>query len=397
MIRYSLILSCALALAACSGSNPFDDAASGGGSGAGGIGGGGGQGIDTGDTGGDGSSIEPPGTGSDEIIAGDLPPGTENPRPNRNLIRREPRGPAESAYSGNGFANSVSYDGDTDTFNVVGLPFDGTQPEGDRWSRAGVSTLGPSGGAGFAVYEAPFIVGDILTDFDINQFYHRAIYGVNRHGEGQFAVVRTGNYDGYGFGGFVYQRNGGVVLPTVTNTVTGQARYSGAYAGLRDYQGREGMEYTTGQMRVDIDMGAFMNNCDTPRCEDAIRGTVSERRVFTMAGADVTQEIIDAINAEYVVSMTSLPNLKFVIQPGVMNLNGEATGGVTSGSINARTYEDGKYYLVLAGDHSTLGDDPANPKGGSIVGIVVVEAPDPRNSQITVRETGGFIVDRAEP
>ncbi|MFN6978608.1 MAG: hypothetical protein ACK4OP_10825, partial [Gemmobacter sp.] len=169
-----------------------------------------------------------------------LPPGTTSPTRDTRITRFEPR----ENTTGNGFVTDVSYDAATDTFTVDNLGFDGdnTYSRGRR-----VGSLGP-----YAVYENADVFNDPLTGAGIGQFTHRAIYGVSRSGQTEFAIVRTGAYTGYGFGGFVYQRNGSVELPT-----SGQANYRGAYSALRDFEGRGGMELATGTMRVAIDFNDF--------------------------------------------------------------------------------------------------------------------------------------------
>ena len=77
----------------------------------------------------------------------------------------------------------------------------------------------------FSVNFAQMFAGDAATSDSYNgdlvtQFLHRALYRISASGNTEFGIVRTGGYTGYGFGGFVYLRNNGVVLPT-----TGQADY----------------------------------------------------------------------------------------------------------------------------------------------------------------------------
>ena len=183
-------------------------------------------------------------TTTDGTIASDrtLPPGTSSPQPDTTIFRKE-----AVDENGNGFAEGVAYNSADDTFTVDNLPFDGGADTPYIRGQA-VGSLGP-----YAVYEAVQQYPDTQTNATINQFRHRAIYGVSTSGNTEFAIVRTGAYVGYGFGGFVYERNGTVVLPT-----TGQALYNGQGAGLRDYNGRGGLEYTTSDVQIAIDFDDFI-------------------------------------------------------------------------------------------------------------------------------------------
>ncbi|MFD1510687.1 hypothetical protein [Lacimonas salitolerans] len=213
---------------------------------------------------------------------------------------------------------------------------------------------------------------------------HRALYGVSTSGNTEFAIVRTGSYIQYGFGGFVYQRSGGVVLPQ-----EGQATYSGDYGGIRDFSGAGGLEYVTGDMTVDVDFKGFRNNCSGATCADAIRGVVSNRKFFDVDGGDRTAGYITALNDDRptgAAPVTEVPTIRFEVGPNVMDGNGEATGNAFSTAFGDQL-DEGNYYIVLSGDH-TAGD------GGEIVGVVVVESDDPRFTDVTVRETGGFILER---
>lgn len=327
----------------------------------------------------------PPTTTDPAPIADGSLPGTTNPTPSSAITRFEARG--EGDDQGNGFANNFSYDSATDTFTVSGLAFDGVQPDGARYTRAtGTGGTPIALGTGFAAYEGPAVVPDSVTGDPISQLPHRAVLGRGTNTE--LAIVRTGAYAGYGFGGYVYRRNGGVVLPT-----TGQAIYSGNYAGLRDYNGVGGIDYATGSMEMSIDFNGFVNNCTGARCADAVRGEITNRRVFDVNGTDVTASVIAAINTEQDASLTALPVLRLRIGPGVMDSNGEIRGELNSVFTNndgrAVTYEEGNYYAIMAGDHTTT--------AGEVVGVLVVEAPNDRAPGSTLRETGGFILQRGAP
>lgn len=303
-------------------------------------------------------------------------PGTSNPTPNSAITRFEARGEGDDL--GNGFANNFNYDPGTDTFVVSGLAFDGVQPDGARYTRVPIALR-----TGFAAYEGPATVPDSVTGDPITQLQHRAVLG--RSATTELAIVRTGSYTGYGFGGYVYRRNGGVVLPA-----TGQARYTGNYAGLRDFNGTGGIEYTTGTMEMAIDFNGFSGNCTGARCADAVRGSVSDRRIFDAAGVERTSEVIAAINTENDASISALPVMRLFIGPGVMDSNGEIRGQVDSNYVNndgrVIVYEQGNYYAIMSGDHTTT--------SGEVVGILVVESPNDRSPGSTARETGGFILQR---
>lgn len=328
----------AIFLASCGGDPLGTGTGGGGGGGGGGTGGGG---ID-----------------SDRV----LPPGTTSPSRNVAIKRREARD-----AKGSGYAEALRYDSATDTFSVDNLGFDGD----NSYSRGvAVGSLGP-----YAVYESARVYQDDVTGTPIDQFTHRALYGVSRSGQTEFAVVRTGAYVGYGFGGFAYQRNGAVTLPT-----SGQATFSGAYAGLRDFEGRGGLEYTTGDMNVDIDFRDFNDG-------NAVKGYVTNRAIYDIDGNDITTEVLTALNTKEKSSHGALPVLRFVVGPGVMDANGEIVGALDSyvqpDAAALKQYEVGKYYAVVSG---TEPDE--------VTGIIVVTSNDPRYDGVTARETGGFILYR---
>ena len=323
-------------------------------------------------------------TGGDEgVVREGLPPGTASPSPSARIVRTEPRG--DGATLGNGFATDVVYQGPTaedptrDRFLVDGLAFDG----GNVYGR-GVAVGSLNDGA-FAVYEADGQYPDSVNGQPITQGTHRAIYGVsrNRDADGtpasEFAIVRTGAYRGYGFGGFVYQRNGDVTLPD-----SGQAVFSGRSAGVRDFDGRAGLEYTTANVDVAIDFNDF-NPANGVR-GDAVRGSLSNRRVYDIDGRDITAAVVGRINAESNASLSRLPDAQFKVGPGVMDSNGEAVGAIDSTFVDdtgaVQVYEDGTYYAIVSGD------DP-----NEIVGVVVMEN-GAEFDDATVRETSGFIVYR---
>ncbi len=282
-------------------------------------------------------------------------PGTDDPTANGSIERYE-------AVDGNGsgYAQAITYDAATDTFTVDNLAFDGD----NAYARDDVvPDLGP-----FQVYENDTLYFDDVTGDPIPQYEHKALYGMSTTGNTRFAIVRTGAYVSYGFGGFIYARDGGVDLPT-----TGQATFTGAYAGLRDFNGQAGLEYVTGDMRIDIDFDDFNDGA-------GVSGEVTGRRIFDLDGNDVTATVTAELGT------VDLPVLRFTVAEGVTTDAGEMSGGVTSyytdGTGQTLLFENGTYYAVIAG------------ASDEIVGVIVVEAADPRVDGVTVRETGGFILYR---
>jgi hypothetical protein len=295
-----------------------------------------------------------------------LPPGTDDPDANDSITRYEARDEA-----GGGYVTDVSYNAANDTFTVDNLGFDGANvyARGDA-----VASMN-----GYAVYEADVVVEDSLTGEPISQIVpYRALLGisdnrVNGEARTSFAIVRTGGYVSYGFGGFVYERNGEVVLPT-----SGQARFEGDYAGMRVFNGRGGLEYTRGDMVVAIDFEDFDSG-------PAVSGEITNRRAFDSEGNPIPLGGEDEL---------VLPTLTFAIQEGTSALDeaGEITGEINSTTLDDSgalvVYESGTYYGVIAGDATDAAD------GGEIVGVIVIESDDPRYEGVTAQETGGFILYR---
>ncbi|WP_163846696.1 hypothetical protein [Pseudooceanicola aestuarii] len=351
--RSAIVLSVALSLAACGNeTNPFDTT----------------EATDT-------TTDEDTTTddGLDQINGDNVTlPGTANPTPDTGLYRYE-----EMTEDGDGFALRPMYSASSDTFSFDNLAFDGA----NLFNRDDVvPSLGPAGGSGpFAVYENPETVTDPVNGKDIDQLPYKAIYAASTSGDTEVVVVRTGGFIPYGFGGFIYQRNDGasVVIPQ-----TGQARFEGAYAGLRDFDGQGGLEYTVANITVDVDFEDFNGD----NAQDAIRGRIYDRHVYDTNGTEVTQDILDALTAQNGVTYNSLPVLLMDIGPNTVDVNGEASGTLQSTIVTTsgtEVLESGSYYAVLSG---------AAPD--EITGVVVIESSDPRVDGITVRETGAFIAER---
>ncbi|MDZ4096977.1 MAG: hypothetical protein U1D35_18945, partial [Paracoccaceae bacterium] len=302
-----------------------------------------------------GNPLEPDPVGptpGDNLGGVELPPGPGNPSAKRAISRSEKL----DNTNGNGFAQDIRYDPATDTFSVDNLGFDG-----DNAYKRGVavSSIGP-----FQVYESARFFQDSVTGEAITQFTHRAIRGKSASGQTEFSIVRTGSYFNYGFGGFVYQRNGGVVLPT-----SGQAAYSGTYAGLRDFKGTSGIEFTTGAMNIAIDFEDFNDGA-------AVQGVVRNRQIFDVNGNNITQQVLNALSVDTKVTQTALPALVFDVGPGNINSDGEIAGSlgntVRDDKGKSNTYERGQYFAVVSGKNAE-----------EIVGVLVVESDDPRIEGVT--------------
>ena len=222
----------------------------------------------------------------------------------------------------------------------------------------------------FNVFQNPATAVDGLTTTDIDQLQYRALYGISGDGSTEIAIIRTAAYIDYGFGGYIYQRNGSVVLPE-----SGQALYTGTnnYGGLRDFKAQSGLEYVTGDMEVRIDFDDFNEGA-------GVIGVVSNRRIFDLDQQDITSDILAGFGG----SVTQLPTLRFLIEPGVVDANGEIAGKIESvNPVDGEKFEEGNYYAVLSG-----------PNAQTVTGIIVVTGEDPRNSDVTFRETGGFFATR---
>lgn len=310
--------------------------------------------------------------------------GTQNPNASRSIVRIEPGAETEDGLrianeNGGGLVTAVIYDADTDTYTIDGLAFDG---QNVYETAAVLPNLG-----GYRLYDGAEEVPDFLTTAGVRQIApYVAVTGrsdvINPAGvDGEFeprttfAIVRTGGFTDFGFGGFVYARNGNVVLPT-----TGQAQFNGQYAGVRVFDRIGDIEYTTGDVEVAFDFDDFNTNT-------GVRGSVTDRQLFDRDG----NPIAPIFQTDFL-----LPDLSFVIVQGVDTLlpTGELSGEIISTRLNDNgeiaDYESGNYFAIIAGD--TL-----SPDGGELVGVFVVESEDPRVDNLFVQETGGFILPRSQP
>ncbi|RAK16979.1 hypothetical protein [Salipiger aestuarii] len=282
-----------------------------------------------------------------------LPGSRVNPTASQSITRME-----VDDGAGNGMIVDPTYDPDTDTFYVDNLAFDGA----NTYARADFSPLAEITGAlgPFAVYENADTVTDPVNGDVIPQLQHKAIYAVSQSGQTELAIVRTGAFVDYGFGGFVYQRNGGVTIPT-----SGQASYSGSYGGLRDYQGTGKIEYSTADAQVYIDFEDYNEG-------DGVRGAITDRRIYDSNGVDISTDYVN------------IPTIQFEIGPGVARSNGEMSGTAFS-MVDGATHETGSFYAVLSdgADNDVTAEE--------IVGIIVIEG---TVGDTLARETGGFMVTR---
>ncbi|PID35767.1 MAG: hypothetical protein CR993_08430 [Rhodobacterales bacterium] len=290
----------------------------------------------------------------------ELPPGTGVSSADRPVERYEAEG-----QNGNGYAQSITYDADNDTFTVDNLAFDGD----NTYSRDPVT---PEMN-GFRVYSSDALYTDPVTGTQFGQYSHHALMAEGASGETHVAVVRTGAYLNYGFGGFLYSRDGSVVLPE-----GGQAAFSGRYAAIRDFNNWGGTEFATGNAQAIIDFEDFNDG-------NGVHLQITNRRIFDASGSDITESLLEAMGP----NQTTMPNLNPVVGPKAMSEAGEITQGMKSLYINESgrvvSYESGNYYGVLSGSGADM----------ELVGVVVVEGQDPRwEGSVTTRETGGFIMER---
>ncbi|ETX14892.1 hypothetical protein OCH239_20785 [Roseivivax halodurans JCM 10272] len=329
-------------------------------------------------TGGDGD----PGTPIDSDRG--LPPGTEAPTPDSSIVRYEPRG-----ESGGGFAEAIAYDAATDTFEVDNLAFDGDnvyRRGGRPGSQNAVGSLGP-----FAVYESDVTSVDPVTGTVVDNLAYRAIYGVSTSGQTEFAIVRSGDFVDYGFGGFVYQRNGVDAAGNATSLelpTAGDAVYAGDYAGVRIFDGVSGLEYLTGDASMRIDFKDFND------AQAGVSLTVANRRLYDIDGTDITDRYIAALqedNDGLVVPRDAsgnavMPQVGSVVSPDVADANGEIVQSVFTtlefDDGTQATAAEGEYYAIMSGEDA-----------GEIVGVLVMTGDDPRRDA-AFQETGGFIVYR---
>ena len=273
-------------------------------------------------------------TPSSGVTGSGLPPGTASPSAGGGIVRVE----ADSE------ARVVSYDFGTDTIKIDNLPFDG---DGIYDRGSNVSSLGS-----YAVYENP----------QTNESHaYKAVYGVSPSGNARFAIVGTGDYTGYGYGGFVYQRDVPVDIPT-----SGQATYTGDYGGIRVYKGENttdgDLRFVTGHVSMIADFTDFKTG-------DAVEASIDGREERDTSGARIKD----------------LPSVKFSTQS--ITDAGELTGLVAT---TAQTPDipqgadgTGTFYAILSGS----GAD-------EVVGVMVMDgkADHLASQNVEFEEKGGFVL-----
>lgn len=312
-----------------------------------------------------------------------IPPGTVSPSPESSLFRSEPRvSNPDGEDAGNGFATGIAYDSESDTFSVDNIAFDGDRPYTRGTVVSSLNSSVPGASGEFQVYEGPTTAIDSASGEQVSQLTYRAVYGVSRNRvrdtDGtvtdtpatQFAIVRTGSYTDYGFGGFIYQRDSDVNLP---NSL--QATFSGKSGGLRDFSNRGGLQYTTADVRVDVDFDDF-NDGDEIR-GDGVKGRIFNRRVIDLNGQDITNQVATTLGED----VTSIPDAVFIVAPDVLDNNGDLVTDLQSQLPGGGIYEEGKFYAIVSGDSPD-----------EIVGVFVLETD--TGIDIRSRDTGGFIVYR---
>jgi hypothetical protein len=350
-----LSLALVAGLAACSGGNPFDE-------------------VDT--------ETPPEADTGNAIIRNGISPSAAG------LVRAEARDGVDTEQ-GNGFATGITYNSADDTFSVDNLAFDGDRAYSrvDQNGNPNVVTSLSFDGRGvgrFGVYEGPRTAVDPRSitatnpTGEVRQFVYRAIYGVSNNsyqaanGEAapttQFAIVRTGSYEDYGFGGFIYQRDTDVALPS-----RGQAVFTGQAAGLRDFGAQSGLQYTTSDVGIVIDFDDF-NSTDSS-IGNAVVGSITNRQVFDLEGNNITASVAAGIGDD----VTSIPEVGVAVGPGVFDNEGAAETSIFSQLPDGTPYETGTFYAIVSGD------------ADEVVGVFVLES---SNSDTTIRDTSGFIVYR---
>ena len=112
---------------------------------------------------------------------------------------------------------------------------------------------------------------------------------------------------------------------------------------MRDFNDAGGLQYTTAQVNINIDIEDFDDGA-------GVQGVIYDRRVYDLDGEDVTGVVADSINE----GMATLPPATFVVGPGVLAESSDLVGDITSQYVNAAGetvgFETGNYYAIVSGD-----------------------------------------------
>ncbi|MEC3860883.1 hypothetical protein VK792_06275 [Mesobacterium sp. TK19101] len=320
-----------------------------------------------------------------ELPAASLP-GTGNPSPYGAIVRRE----AQNDETGAGHVTNIAYQNDfgQDEFRVENIAFGGTTTYTRGDPVTGVAQLGR-----FGVYEGTERLVDPVTGDTLQTFDYRLVAARGANGATEVAIVRSGSTVDQGFGGFIFQRNAFddngdetyFVMP-----MEGDAYFAGDYAGIRVFEGHDGLEYVVGRAVLLVDF------------EDAYEGgfgpilQVTNRRAYDVNGTEVTASIVQALEGQYGAlpglrdanGTATLPEVLAAVGPETFDRNGEFNGPANVWVLTP----EGRWTALSQGTmHGVMTNEEP---GFEAVGVVVLSGDDPRLSGTRVVETGGFVVVR---
>ena len=142
------------------------------------------------------------------------------------------------------------------------------------------------------------------------------------------------------------------------------------------------LAYVAGDMTILVDWDDFNAGESATGIGSAVEGYFENRRIYSLGGVDITDDILTLINEDRGLNSTPisvLPTLFYADGPDVLDANGQMEGQVNA-AIGSEVFDSGKYYAVLSGDDAD-----------EIVGVLVVTSD---IASTTVRETGGFLLYR---
>jgi len=280
------------------------------------------------------------GTGGGVGGGSGLPPGTASPVATGAIFRMEDGSAAQTFV----------YDDANDEFTIDNLPFDGNdnlyvRVPGPGTAGNPVVTLDPNVALPhqFAVYD---------NDSGVNAY--KLVYGVGTSTQTRFAIVRSPDYADYGFGGFVYERDGSVVIPQ-----GGSADFTGEYAGIRNFDSQGGVQLVDGDILINVDF-------EDLNAGDAVQGFITGRNVYDPDTGNVL--------------VANLPTL--TLNTGSISDAGEISGTASSVDSGGDPFETGEYFGIISGTNAD-----------EIVGIVVVTSDNPATAGGKIQETGGFLAN----